>query len=181
MATLQEENKILKEQNHDLVAENRELKKRLDSFEQRLKDLENIVGDQIVKRVKQEVAREIESRESKKSRANNIVLYNVEEAKFATVCDKLKVDGVAVEKLIRLGKRPASDSSKPRPLLICLGEERQKWNLLRVAKNLRNIDDERYRKIYVSPDLTAEERQQEIRLRTELRKRRDEGDDSWTI
>ena len=62
-----------------------------------------------------------------------------------------------------------------RPLLIKVTDTKEKWYILGKAKNLR--DSEIYSKIFISKDMTIEERQKDKELRAELKERKENGED----
>ena len=55
----------------------------------------------------------------------------------------LKVDNYYINNVIRLGKRndPERSGNKPRPLLVKLENQQQKWNLIKSARNLKHAPD----------------------------------------
>ena len=63
------------------------------------------------------------------------------------------VDRCDIVKVVHLGQ----SRSRPRLLLVTLASERIKWNVLRAASHLRSSIH--FIKIYLSPDLTPEERE----------------------
>ena len=87
---------------------------------------------------------------------------------------ELDSDGVKVEEVIRLGKRhPESDeSSKPRPLKIVLDTEKNKIQVIRRAKNLRDKKDGGWEKVFVHQDLTPRQREDRRKLVQTLKTRK---------
>ena len=79
---------------------------------------------------------------------------------------------IEVKKVSRIGRR---QEGKSRLLLVTLGSEELKWEALRVAKNLRQFDE--YHGVYINPDLTKSEREQNRKLRDEVKGRRENGED----
>ena len=51
----------------------------------------------------------------------------------------------------------------------------QKWAVIGRAKRLRNAGEE-FRRVLIVPDLTVREREEDKKLRDELRRRRDNGE-----
>lgn len=49
-------------------------------------------------------------------------------------------------------------NNKPRPLLVMLAEVHTKWELVKNAKKLKETRKETYKKVFVSPDLTAKKK-----------------------
>ena len=56
-----------------------------------------------------------------------------------------------------------------------------KARILRGAKQLRNSERAHWRKLYITPDLTAKERELDRKLRMELRSWRDAGEENIYI
>ena len=71
----------------------------------------------------------------------------------------LKSGGFNIIKVIRLGKREGRTNGTPRPLLVKLNSEQEKWRILKHAKNLKHEEDADRKKIGIlSRDLTFKER-----------------------
>ena len=82
--------------------------------------------------------------------------------------DKLSVTDVKICKVLRLGKYK---EKARRSLLVVFDDEKTKWTCLRHASRLK--DDAVFQKVYLSPDLTPQERRE---LLMELKRRREEGE-----
>ena len=78
------------------------------------------------------------------------------------VHSKFKITSLETIKCYRLGKR----NNKPRPLLIMLSNSSVRRQILRNAKSLRNGST--HKNVFISPDLTPQERVSNKQLRTEL-------------
>ena len=123
----------------------------------------------------------------------NLIIHNIPESKAAnddtkeyedrgTVLDlvnnELKqahITEAHVSRLKRLGGgRGHNRDNKPRLILIQLTSPQLKWDILRRASTLRK--SEVWPNIYISPDLTPKQREAGKTLRTELRRRREEGE-----
>ena len=91
--------------------------------------------------------------------------------------EKLGMHHFEIIQVVRLGKK--RDDDKPRPLLIRLGSEKEKWSILGRSKNLRNSS--KYGNIYIARDMTKEERKDDFTLRQDLKKKKERGDNSWVI
>ena len=74
---------------------------------------------------------------------------------------------------MRLGKN--DENSLIRPVLMRLRNEKEKWIILGRAKHLKN--SEKYQRVYITRDMTEKERSEDKTLRTELKERRDNGED----
>ena len=79
--------------------------------------------------------------------------------------DKLSVTDV---KVLRLEEKAR------RSLLVVFDDEKTKWTCLRCASRLK--DDAVFQKVYISPDLTPQERKENRELLMELKRRREEGE-----
>lgn len=192
---LKEENDRMKEENLKLRRENESLKDRLNTLEKRLEDLKIELKSDIVS----EVMKEIKEAEDKKSREGNLIIYNVPESEAATskdrrshdenMCEKLFVEGVRIDKqdfnmtnVIRLGKiTPDQQNEKPRPILVKFQNSRQKWNILKNAKNLKGYENNGMNRISIVPDLTIKEREIDRKLRNDLKAKKDMGENDWYI
>ena len=78
-----------------------------------------------------------------------------------------------VNKAFRVGKR---SEDRPRLLVMTMDSEAMKWDLLKHSTALRNSNDEVAANIFVNPDLTAEEREIQWKLRQECRDRKANGE-----
>ena len=120
------------------------------------------------------------------SRKCNVVISNIPEAQGAGIGNQSAADKQAVYELchmlhlevvivkaVRLGAK--SRDGRPRLLLVSNPSEETKWDVVRAAKNLKQI--EQYKDIYVNPDMTRTEREEKAKLRVEARDRRNKGED----
>ena len=198
---LKEESERIRNENIFLKKENETLKNRLTTLEKRLEDLKVELKNDIVS----DVLKELKEVDEKKSRESNLIIYNMPESlsndakerkiEDEKLCEKIFLEGVKVERqdfsidgIIRLGKsRPIQDqcenseNQKPRPVLVKLQTGREKWNILKKAKNLRNCQHNGMKRIGIAPDLTVSEREIDRKLRNELKTRRESGDNDWYI
>ena len=80
-----------------------------------------------------------------------------------------------------MGKKNPAEQ-RPRPLLIKLNNEDEKWLIIKNAKNLKDETDPIKKKIGIAKDLTKKERENQKLLLTELKqKRENDKDNTWTI
>ena len=134
-----------------------------------------------------EVVDDIIDREKRKL---NLVVHNLpEQARGATsmhvdddatafinlVKDAFRLN-IRISKLFRAGK---ASPDKPRLLIVTLENEQTRHDILKMAPQLRN--SVRWNNIYISPDLTWKEREENRALREELRHRRGAGETDLTI
>lgn len=85
-----------------------------------------------------------------------------------------------IVKVIRLGKK-REEGAKPRPMLIKLEEEEQKWNIIKNARNLKDEMDLIKKNIGISRDMTVKEREQDFNLRQQLKEKIRMGELGWYI
>ena len=83
--------------------------------------------------------------------------------------EEIGVDEIQIEKTIRLGKK----NERNRPLLVKLKDEEGKREILQKASRLRQST--RFPKVYISKDMTEAERENDKKLRQELREKRGDG------
>ena len=83
----------------------------------------------------------------------NLVFYNVPESTSTEASKRIEEDIIfckniiekelnifeySMKHIMRLGKKQEDDNIRPRPVLIKLNSEKEKWLILGKAKNLRN-------------------------------------------
>lgn len=121
-------------------------------------------------------------------RRKNVVVFNVPEqdeglsatdqaaGDFEILID-LVMEGLKLkihpEKVARVGRRV---EGKTRLMVVTLRDEDEKWDLLKMAKNLRSAGS-KFEKIYIAPDLSPAQQLRDRKLRKELKERRDAGED----
>ena len=134
------------------------------------------------------LARMVESKKEKEERQNNIILHNIEESRdgdpmrrkahdtsmfgevISAVLGDLDRPCLEIEKVYRLGKKREDESAKPRLLLVRLKNKehvdlmiKNRWLVRQNAPSLGPV--------FISRDLTKEEREKEGQLRRELEER----------
>lgn len=198
---LKSENRKLREEVKELHRENKELKDRMEAIEEKVENFDG--GANIVERVKQEVLASIKEMEDKKARQNNLILFGVPESTKLTgteredddtkMCKNIFEERLmcesSIEKTIRIGNPNNNNdgnnnqrkSDKPRLLLVRLADKQQKYEILKNARKLASDNSEMFRRIYIGPDQTVAEREENRKLREELRRRREEGQTGWYI
>ena len=103
-------------------------------------------------------------------------------AKFVSIGVDAPVCRVTQEDILttfRLGA--PRDDGKPRPVCVKLSNADTRRRLLTNAKTLRHSSTQWHKSIYVNPDLTVVQRQQDRAAREELRRRRQDGEQNLTI
>lgn len=142
----------------------------------------------------------LDEEKNRETRKANLVFYNIPESttqhatanttalstSSSTNDDNMKIKqifmklgltaDIRISKTLRLGRNNASIN--PKPILVTLSDSKDKFNILRVAKNLRMLPtDDNCKNVYISPDLTKQQQQENKLLRIELLRRRDAGED----
>lgn len=133
-----------------------------------------------------EVAKSVRECMEQEKRRRNIVVHNLKEPDsdlsveernmhdkmaFQEMCKDTMRLNTRVERTYRIGR---ATGGRSRLLIVAMEEEATKWEVLRMAKNLRDV--EKYSNIYVTPDLTPEEQARDKALREELKRRRLAGE-----
>ncbi|MPC77788.1 hypothetical protein E2C01_072255 [Portunus trituberculatus] len=180
MASIKEEKKKFRQDNENFID-------MIVSLENRWEKRE----EEIIKKVMDKVAEhmgEIQEKEKKK----NIIVFNVPESKKKETrervaddvkkCEEvfpeaLEVRDAKIERIYRIGK---GNNDKARPIIVELNEAEAKWKLVKRAKNLKNASHARIKQVIIAPDLTRKEREENDKLREELKLRRQAGG-KWII
>ena len=137
----------------------------------------------------------LKEREEIEKRKLNLVIHGLPETNmegnniqdpvaFSALCTEyLKIEEVVVESMVRLGpKSPPkerrsgeSKNDRPwiRPLKVTLKDNISKYKILRAAPALRDIE----RGIYITPDKTPKQREDEVKLRETCKKYNEEHKD----
>lgn len=123
---------------------------------------------------------------SRERRKKNLVVFNIPEAPGPSVSEDCRIFtdicrselGLTVKVITarRLGKQL---NNKPRLLLITLENEAPRWEILRAARKLK--DSTKYGSVFINPDLSRKERDDNRQLRTELKRRRSLGERNLRI
>ena len=120
----------------------------------------------------------------KEKRKYNIVVHNLPENESEDAKTRINKDvedfsnlikdefhiSANISKAFSAGK---SQPNRPRPLIVSFAEEGTKWDILRVAPQLKGST--RYSDVYLSPDRTPEEREKDRQLRLEVKRLHEEG------
>ena len=148
--------------------------------------------------LREEIMKAIKEEEERKERKYNLVIYNLEESKKQFGKDRdledlerikdifnnsIKVENFQIVKSFRMGRKQDSntnENTRSRPVLIKMSDEKEKWNVLKNAKELKDAEGWK-KKIGISPDLCKEDREKEKQLRTELKQKRENGERNWYI
>ena len=137
-----------------------------------VKDLQNAVTDCL----------------EQEKRRRNIVVFNVpEQENHLSVADQAAKDSEEIvqlimeglklkihpEKVTRLGKQK---EGKSRLMVVTLQDEGEKWDVLKMAKMLRDAGS-KFERTYIAPDLSPAEQLRDKNLRKEIKERRETGED----
>ena len=176
-----------------------ETKKLFDTYERTHRNVENDIQlersniteqQNYIKEIRQEVQEKFDDEKDREKRKCNLIFYNIIESKhpnmqrrldedFRTcskiIYEELLIENFNIDCILRLGK--VYNDGKPRPILIQFATEREKWEILRRAKNLRNST--KYGVIYIARDMTVAERKIDKALREEMHQRREQGEDCF--
>lgn len=180
LADIKEDIRKLRQDNDDFRGMIVELEGK---WEKREEEIVNKVMDKVVQYMD-----EVQERERKRK---NVVMFNVPESKgkdigeevaddmkkCREVFDALEVREAKIERIYRIGSRK---SEKARPIIVELNEVGTKWKLVKCSKNLKHARHTGVRQVIIAPDLTRKEREENDRLRDELRFRRQAGG-KWII
>ena len=85
---------------------------------------------------------------------------------------------VKVDKIFRLGKRSTQSAGNTgeRPLKLVLQSEEMKNSVLSKAKNLKDLKEGKWKRIFIHQDLTPQEREERRRTLMELKARQVSGE-----
>ena len=170
-----------------LEGQTRNLASNVAKLTERVENLES----KVVKTVSQNVRTELDERNDIERRKNNVVVFNMPESntKDSWYSNDIKQEdtaaivkiisksvGVNVSKpnkikdVLRLGQK---NQGKPRPLKVFFTDIDVKRQVLQNSKRLKG--SEHHSNIYINPDLTPKQRENDFNLRKELKVRRTEG------
>ena len=155
-------------------------------MEQVTKKMEKISAVNIpVQRSHEEVAGILDEIQDKEKRKLNVVIHNLHETDGDTHTERTKGDEAKFTEMVkeglklvvkpvrsfRVGKRC---DTKPRLMIVTLANNADKVELLRSAASLR--DTPRWNRVFITPDLTWQEREKGRQLREELARRKESGE-----
>lgn len=116
-----------------------------------------------------QLVKEIDERNHRKC---NVVVFGLKKGQESVVNEIIN----QVDQSIELAEDPiwlGPNDAPNRPLLVKMSSEKDKWKI--ISKS-RAVTKEKYKGIYLNPDLTKSEREEQFLLRKELRERRDNGE-----
>lgn len=111
---------------------------------------------------------------------NGLKENNTDEEEVKDVLTKLAgAKGArSIMNIERIGKK-TSDKKKIRPIRVVLNNTESKYEILKQAPTLRNIEE--FKKLYVSPDLTRKQLEADKLLQTKLKEIREAGESEAKI
>lgn len=149
-----------------------ELNTKLQKQEQRITDIANNTLTTPI-----DIRAIIEDEKEKERKKTNIILFNLtetenEDENVKNIVTALEIPDAVIESTKRLGRKTIT--GKPRPLIISFDNRANKYEALKKSRALRNID--KYKHVVVKPDMTKLEQLKDRALVSELKQRRDAGE-----
>jgi hypothetical protein len=158
-----------------------------------------LMGEKLEEKIEEVVDRKLaemlqEQMEVEKRKCN-LVIWNLKESTKLEIEDKKKDDLTAVKSLlskvvqleegdvvepIRLGKGTQL-GTRPRLLRVTLKSEEKKKEILKKAPDLNKNVRDQAKRIFINPDYTQKQREQQKKLREEKKRRTDEGEQNLAI
>ena len=180
---LSEQTKSVKEATEDVVRARKLYTDDLNEGDKKT-DLAKIISSENIQKCFENIQSEKEEQEKRK---RNLVVSNMPESEAQTGEDRKKEDitkltdiikeelriHVKVQNAFRAGKK---QENRPRLLIVTLESEACKWDVLKAARLLRESDNETVRNMYINKDMTVQERDQNKKLREEVKMRRSRGE-----
>ena len=193
MAALEDELKKAKTERDALEAKVQRMESKSDQVKDKVVGMEKEI-EAGMERTKTEVRNEMESeKKEREERSENVVVYGMSEseeeeaerrkeddkAKFLEMVREIGVEVKGeVEVKFRAGKK--RDDAKPRPMIVKVGDEEMRQRLMANARRL-SLKEE-WKRVFVSPDLTwqqrEEARKEEKRLREEAERKNEEAENA---
>ncbi len=172
--------------------------KKIDQILAGFKRLENAMvknESNLEKLIEEKVESYLQNERDKDDRQFNLIFHNIPESTDEDITERkshdvdqvmgilnnLEVQYTEVSQPTRLGKKQTADDGKgkPRLLRVKLASVEVKRQTLAKAKQLKSFS--RWKRVYITPDLTFKEREESRKLRQELFARRDQGEQDIVI
>lgn len=152
-------------------------------IESKLVEIEKNVDNVVVSKVK-DMKETVDEQLEIEKRKNNIVVHGLPDVETMIVLDGsdgktkdqevveellksgLKID--ATRHIVEVGRIGKYNKDKCRPLRVVLKTHEGKVDVMKRAKDLKDVDE--YKKVYITPDLTRKQQLNDKKLREELRK-----------
>jgi hypothetical protein len=131
-----------------------------------------------------------EEEEDKYRRRVNVIIHGMSEPKSPEVqnrkqedADKLQLllhklscDDVSVEEFVRLGAPPTGDDKKSRSVRVTFSSEETRNRVLKRSKNLRNMEEMEWTRVFIHQDFTPKEREVRKEMLKQLKHRKENGE-----
>ena len=121
-----------------------------------------------------------DDQEAKQKKMKNLIIRGITEQDRDIVKRILKdigCEAVETVKEMRIGKKSDDGTTRPRPIRVQLQNEEDKWKVIGRATKIRQVKTEAYEtgRIFIVPDMTKLEREHDLALRNELKKKRQDS------
>jgi hypothetical protein len=166
----------------------------------RMESLEKgLMGEKLEEKIEEVVDRKLaelwEEQVEMEKRKCNLVIWNLKESAKTEIEEKKKDDLAAVKLLlskvveleegdvvepVRLGKG-TQVGTRPRMLRVTVKSEDKKKEILRKAPELNANVRDQAKRVYINPDYTQKQREQQKKLRDEKKRRTDAGEQNLAI
>ena len=154
--------------------------------------------EQAKEEIRDMVAQAVSEERDKERRRPNLMMYNIPEISSEEKDERVQHDRqmassvlnrimvvpnveTRIQKVIRMGRREMGSETAKRPLKVILDNIDLKFKFIQNAYKLRQIEDDLYKDIAVSSDRTPQEAERFRKLRAELERRKDNGEQFWRI
>ena len=194
-----------KKMNLELKATREAIESKFKDLEKRLNKVENsnsVEQEKITKKIENIAAKTVssnqvdfEEQQNIEKRKKNIIFFGIPEtaddsievrleSDFAKVNEALDQNAVIkreeIDDIFRLGERN-STSGKHRPLLLKCQSEEVKMRVLKASNDLQLIIGNEVKPVFASNDMTRKQRDEYNKLRVELKRRKDNGENGIVI
>ena len=175
--------------------EDKKISETLKRMEEKLEKLENIdayIEEKINKKMESKeedilgkVAKEIREEIEKFKREENVVVIGMEEGndveKINELLTELEVNVKTTDMIIRRLGKPKPQIKRPILIKPKNKENDLRRQMFRNAKKLKNTSKEHLKKVIITNDMTVAEREKNRKLREDLKKRREAGEENLII
>ena len=138
---------------------------------------------EVTKLVEQKITEIRNEQEDKRQRENKMIFFGIKEDGNLEAKQRAAEDRVILielfeimktkEEILSITRLGRKKEGSCRPVLVEVQNEKMKWNIIGRAKLLR--ESKKGEGIYISPDLTVQERKDALELRNELKNKREES------
>ena len=138
---------------------------------------------EVTKLVEQKITEIRNEQEDKRQRENKMIFFGIKEDGNLEAKQRAAEDRVMLielfeimktkEEILSITRLGRKKEGSCRPVLVEVQNEKMKWNIIGRAKLLR--ESKKGEGIYITPDLTVQERKDALELRNELKNKREES------